>query len=105
VWLRRLHDETHTTTMFVTHDQEEAMEVADSVVVLNEGRVEQIAEPRELYDAPASDFVAEFVGDAIRLELEPGQIAYVATRSVQRFERLVRRPGVGVGCELPDMRG
>src|SRR5919204_336779 len=45
VWLRKLHDETHTTTVFVTHDQEEAMEIADSVVVMNEGRVEQVAEP------------------------------------------------------------
>jgi sulfate/thiosulfate transport system ATP-binding protein len=67
VWLRRLHDETHTTTVFVTHDQEEAMEVADSVVVMNKGRVEQIAGPRELYDAPANPFVMSFVGQANRL--------------------------------------
>ena len=52
VWLRRLHDETHTTTVFVTHDQEEAMEVADSVVVMNHGRIEQVAGPRELYERP-----------------------------------------------------
>ena len=66
VWLRRLHDETHTTTVFVTHDQEEAMEVADSVVVMNQGRVEQVAGPRELYDAPANEFVMSFVGQANR---------------------------------------
>ena len=66
VWLRRLHEETHTTTVFVTHDQEEAMEVADSVVVMNRGRVEQIAGPRELYDAPANEFVMSFVGQANR---------------------------------------
>src|SRR5207237_2929086 len=84
VWLRRLHDETHTTTVFVTHDQEEAMEVADSVVVMNDGRVEQVAGPRELYDAPANEFVMTFVGQANRvgdtfvrphdleLALEPG---------------------------------
>jgi sulfate transport system ATP-binding protein len=67
VWLRRLHDETHTTTVFVTHDQEEAMEVADAVVVMNRGRVEQSAGPRELYDAPANEFVMSFVGQANRL--------------------------------------
>jgi sulfate transport system ATP-binding protein len=66
VWLRRLHDETHTTTVFVTHDQEEAMEVADRVVVMNKGRVEQIAGPRELYDMPANEFVMSFVGSANR---------------------------------------
>jgi sulfate/thiosulfate transport system ATP-binding protein len=65
-WLRSLHDETHTTTVFVTHDQEEAMEVADRVVVMNRGRVEQIAGPRELYDAPANEFVMSFVGQANR---------------------------------------
>jgi sulfate transport system ATP-binding protein len=68
VWLRKLHDETHTTTVFVTHDQEEAMEVADSVVVMNGGRVEQVAGPRELYEAPANGFVMTFVGEAIRFD-------------------------------------
>jgi sulfate transport system ATP-binding protein len=66
VWLRRLHEETHTTTVFVTHDQEEAMEVADKVVVMNHGRVEQVAGPRELYDTPANPFVMSFVGQANR---------------------------------------
>jgi sulfate transport system ATP-binding protein len=66
VWLRRLHEETHTTTVFVTHDQEEAMEVADKVVVMNHGRVEQAAAPRDLYDAPANEFVMSFVGQANR---------------------------------------
>jgi sulfate transport system ATP-binding protein len=66
-WLRRLHDEAHTPTVFVTHDQEEAMEVADSVVVMNRGRIEQIAAPAELYDAPANQFVMSFVGQANRL--------------------------------------
>ena len=66
-WLRRLHDETHTTTVFVTHDQEEAMDVADEVVVMNRGRVEQVAPPRELYDAPANEFVMSFVGRANRI--------------------------------------
>jgi sulfate transport system ATP-binding protein len=66
VWLRRLHEDTHTTTVFVTHDQEEAMEVADSVVVMNHGRIEQVAGPRELYDAPVNEFVMSFVGQANR---------------------------------------
>ncbi len=67
VWLRRLHEEAHTTTVFVTHDQEEAMEVADRVVVMNHGRVEQVAGPRELYDSPVNEFVMSFVGQANRL--------------------------------------
>jgi sulfate transport system ATP-binding protein len=66
-WLRRLHDEVHVTTLFVTHDQEEAMEVADRVAVLNHGRLEQVGAPSDLYDAPASEFVLRFVGDAFRL--------------------------------------
>jgi sulfate/thiosulfate transport system ATP-binding protein len=66
-WLRRLHDETHTTTVIVTHDQEEAMDVADRVVVMNGGRIEQIAPPRELYDQPANEFVMSFVGPVNRL--------------------------------------
>jgi sulfate transport system ATP-binding protein len=61
-WLRRLHDEVHVTTVFVTHDQEEALEVADEIVVINEGRIEQIGSPSELYDRPASDFVMSFLG-------------------------------------------
>jgi sulfate transport system ATP-binding protein len=68
VWLRRLHEETHTTTVIVTHDQEEAMDVADEVVVMNRGRVEQVASPRELYESPASEFVMTFVGQAHRFE-------------------------------------
>ena len=66
-WLRRLHDEVHVTTVFVTHDQEEALEVADSIVVINEGRIEQIGSPDELYDAPASEFVLSFLGPVTRL--------------------------------------
>lgn len=61
-WLRRLHDEVHVTTVFVTHDQEEAMEVADELVVMNKGKVEQIGTPAEIYDNPASAFVMSFIG-------------------------------------------
>lgn len=66
-WLRRLHDEVHVTTVFVTHDQEEALEVSDSIVVINEGRIEQIGTPDELYDEPANDFVLNFLGPVTRL--------------------------------------
>jgi sulfate transport system ATP-binding protein len=63
-WLRRLHDEVHVTTIFVTHDQEEAMDLADQVVVMSHGRVEQVGDARELYENPANEFVMTFVGDA-----------------------------------------
>jgi sulfate transport system ATP-binding protein len=106
LWLRRLHEETHTTTVFVTHDQEEAMEVADRIVVMNKGRVEQVAGPRELYDSPANEFVMSFVGQANRfgnawvrphdleLVLEPNG----STREAQ-VERVVHL-GFEVRCEL-----
>src|SRR6476619_228880 len=63
-WLRQLHAVVHVTTVFVTHDQEEAMEISDQIAVINHGRLEQVGAPRELYDEPASEFVMTFVGDA-----------------------------------------
>ncbi|MBD5785244.1 sulfate ABC transporter ATP-binding protein [Cellulosimicrobium terreum] len=66
-WLRRLHDEIPVTTVFVTHDQEEALEVADEIVVVNEGRIEQVGTPDDLYDRPANDFVMSFLGPVTRL--------------------------------------
>ena len=66
-WLRRLHDEVHVTTVFVTHDQEEALEVADEIVVINDGRIEQVGTPDQLYDEPASDFVMSFLGPVTKL--------------------------------------
>ena len=105
-WLRRLHTEAHTTTVFVTHDQEEAMEVADSVVVMNKGRVEQVAGPRELYDTPANAFVMSFVGRANRfgeawvrphdLELVPAPNGTTREAMVERVVHL----GFEVRCEL-----
>jgi sulfate/thiosulfate transport system ATP-binding protein len=80
-WLRRLHEEVHVTTVFVTHDQEEAMEVADRVAVLDHGRLEQVGAPADLYDAPASEFVLRFVGDAVRL----------GSRLVRPHEVVIRR--------------
>jgi len=61
-WLRKLHDEVHVTTVFVTHDQEEAMEVSDEIVVMNKGKVEQVGTPAQIYDHPATAFVMSFIG-------------------------------------------
>jgi sulfate/thiosulfate transport system ATP-binding protein len=69
-WLRRLHDEVRVTTVFVTHDQEEALEVADEIVVINDGRIEQIGTPDALYDEPANDFVMRFLGPVTQLGTE-----------------------------------
>jgi sulfate transport system ATP-binding protein len=63
-WLRRLHEKVHVTTIFVTHDQAEAMDVASQIAVMNAGRIEQVGTPTELYDEPATEFVMTFVGDA-----------------------------------------
>jgi len=62
-WLRRLHDELHITSIFVTHDQEEALEVADRVVVINKGQIEQVGTPQDVYDHPVSPFVYQFLGN------------------------------------------
>jgi sulfate/thiosulfate transport system ATP-binding protein len=66
-WLRRLHDEVHVTTVLVTHDQEEAMEISDRVAVMDAGRIEQVGAPRALYDRPATPFVMRFLGPVTRL--------------------------------------
>ena len=66
-WLRRLHEQMQVTTVFVTHDQEEALEVADSIAVINHGRLEQVGSPGELYDRPANEFVMGFLGPVTRL--------------------------------------
>jgi len=109
-WLRRLHDEQGVTTVLVTHDQEEAMEIADTIAVLNEGGIEQVGSPREVYDAPASDFVMGFIGPvsrihgrlvrphdvAVSLEPEPGAVEAMISRVVHLgFE-------VRLELELPD---
>jgi sulfate/thiosulfate transport system ATP-binding protein len=66
-WLRRLHDDVHVTTVFVTHDQEEAMDVAEQVVVIDDGQIQQIGSPRALYEDPANGFVLEFIGPVTKL--------------------------------------
>jgi sulfate transport system ATP-binding protein len=71
-WLRRLHDEIHLTSVFVTHDQEEALEVADRIAVFNKGRIEQVGTPDDVYDHPATSFVHQFLGHANRFQ---GQVS------------------------------
>jgi sulfate transport system ATP-binding protein len=110
-WLRRLHDETHTTTVIVTHDQEEAMDVADEVAVMSSGRIEQVGSPRAVYVEPANEFVMTFVGRAHRLgdgfvrphDLEVTLEPNGATREVM-IERVVHL-GSHVRVELVDGAG
>ncbi|MDF2093962.1 TOBE-like domain-containing protein [Knoellia sp. 3-2P3] len=117
-WLRRLHDEVHVTTVLVTHDQEEALDVSDRIAVLNAGRIEQVGTPDELYEQPANDFVMSFLGSVanlggtmvrphdIRLEreatvtaLSPGEQAPTRVRAT--VERIVRL-GFEVRVDLVD---
>jgi sulfate transport system ATP-binding protein len=72
-WLRKLHEEVHVTSVFVTHDQEEALEVSDVLVILNKGRIEQVGSPRDVYERPASPFVMSFIGPVNRLRAEKGE--------------------------------
>ncbi len=96
-WLRRLHDEVHVTTVLVTHDQEEALDVADRIAVLNAGRIEQVGSPDELYERPANPFVMSFLGSVSRLN---GQIARPhdlrLERDARRAEEAARATGVRV---------
>ena len=86
-WLRRLHDEVHVTSVFVTHDQDEAMEVADRVVVMNHGKVEQQGSPDQVYDHPATPFVLQFLGDVNlfhgRVEQGEGEVRYVRPHELE----------------------
>jgi sulfate transport system ATP-binding protein len=105
-WLRRLHDEVHVTTIFVTHDQEEAMDVAEQIVVMNDGAVEQAGNPTDLYDHPATEFVMSFVGTANRLDeklVRPHdvQITHLpATGSVEAMIDRIVNLGFEVRLEL-----
>jgi sulfate transport system ATP-binding protein len=93
-WLRRLHEEVHVTTIFVTHDQEEAMELAEDIVVMNRGRIEQAGAPRELYESPRNEFVMSFIGPVNRIGdafLRPHDIQILRDADVTGTEALVER--------------
>jgi sulfate/thiosulfate transport system ATP-binding protein len=93
-WLRRLHDEVHVTTIFVTHDQEEAMDIAEQLVVMNEGRIEQAGEAADLYEHPANEFVMGFVGEVNRLGdhfVRPHDMEIVSERVDGTEEALIER--------------
>ena len=101
-WLRRLHDEVHVTTIFVTHDQEEAMDVAEQLVVMNEGRVEQSGTASDLYDHPANEFVMGFVGEVNRLGehfVRPHDMDVVLDADERTEEAMVQRI-VALGFEI-----
>jgi sulfate/thiosulfate transport system ATP-binding protein len=101
-WLRRLHDEVHVTTIIVTHDQEEAMEVAGQIVVINQGRVEQVGTPRELYESPANEFVMSFVGPVNKIGetfIRPSDISLSLEPDGESTEVMVERV-VHLGFEV-----
>jgi sulfate/thiosulfate transport system ATP-binding protein len=111
-WLRRLHEQIHVTTIFVTHDQEEAMDVAGQIVVMSGGRIEQTGTPRELYEHPVNEFVMSFIGPVNRLGdalLRPHDIQILPHPDESTVEALVRRVvhlgfEVRVELTLPDGR-
>jgi sulfate transport system ATP-binding protein len=93
-WLRRLHDEVHVTTIFVTHDQEEAMDVAEQIVVMNEGRIEQSGAPRDLYDHPQTEFVMGFVGPVNRrgaMFIRPHDLEILMAPALEAEEAMIER--------------
>ncbi len=109
-WLRRLHDEQHVTTVLVTHDQEEAMEISDRIAVMSSGTIEQVGAPREIYDRPATDFVMGFVGPVSRLGdrlVRPHDVTIALEPGDSRIEAMVKRVvhlgfEVRLELELPD---
>jgi sulfate transport system ATP-binding protein len=101
-WLRRLHDETHVTTLFVTHDQEEAMDVAEQIVVINEGRIEQAGTPAEIYEQPANLFVMSFIGPVSEIGggyVRPHDVEISLDRTTGSVEGMVERV-VNLGFEV-----
>jgi sulfate transport system ATP-binding protein len=109
-WLRRLHDEQHVTTVLVTHDQEEAMEISDRIAVMSAGAIEQVGDPREIYDRPATEFVMGFVGPVSRLGdrlVRPHDVTIALEPGEARIEAMVKRVvhlgfEVRLELELPD---
>jgi sulfate/thiosulfate transport system ATP-binding protein len=101
-WLRRLHDEVHVTTVLVTHDQEEAMDISDTIALLDHGRIEQVGSPRDLYEQPANAFVMGFLGPVSRLGdslVRPHDITISATAEPDAVEAMVSRV-VHLGFEV-----
>lgn len=98
-WLRRLHDEVHVTTVLVTHDQEEALDVADRIAVLNAGRIEQVGSPDELYESPANPFVMSFLGSVSRLN---GQIARPHDLRLERDARRAEEAAAATGVRVTE---
>jgi sulfate transport system ATP-binding protein len=93
-WLRRLHEEVHVTTIFVTHDQEEAMEVAEQIVLMDHGRIEQVGAPREIYEEPANRFVMSFIGPVNQLGdayIRPHDIDVLGQPDSDTIEAMVER--------------
>ncbi len=110
-WLRNLHDEMNVTTIFVTHDQEEALEVSDEIVVINGGRIEQVGSPDDLYDRPANDFVMKFLGPVTTLDgrlIRPHDIEVLPAPGDNAVEATViklTRVGYEVRAELKTSQG
>ena len=101
-WLRRLHDEQGTTTVLVTHDQEEAMEISDRIAVMSHGHIEQVGSPREIYDRPANEFVMGFVGPVSRVGsrlVRPHDVSLSVTPRDGAIEAMVDRV-VHLGFEV-----
>jgi sulfate/thiosulfate transport system ATP-binding protein len=109
-WLRRLHDEQGVTTVLVTHDQEEAMEVADKIAVMNVGAIEQVGSPRDVYDNPATDFVMGFLGPVSKIDgklVRPHDVTISPTPADDAIEAMVSRVvhlgfEVRIELDLPD---
>ena len=105
-WLRRLHDEIHLTSVFVTHDQDEAMELADRVLVMNEGRIEQIGTPDEVFHNPKTEFVMNFLGQVNQFHgrVEGGKIHF-ATLCLDSPHPVSRTAATGAGLRPPARPG
>src|ERR1017187_6880410 len=104
-WLRRLHDELHIASVFVTHDQEEALEVADRVAIMNHGRIEQVGTPADVYDNPANAFVYQFIGDVNLFHERAGAVGGAGDAYVRPYElQVARHTGTRNGVVVATVR-